>query len=96
MRIPRDLNRLLSPEGATHDPVSIPHISLVILNPARLQKLRILVNVNMVAPAPNFASRRVQILEDRCQAGVHPPAKRSQELRFALLGADYETDVQLR
>jgi hypothetical protein len=27
MKIPRDLNRLLSPEGATHDPVSIHHTS---------------------------------------------------------------------
>jgi hypothetical protein len=50
----------------------------------------------MIAHAPNFASRRVEILEDRCQVGVYPPAKRSQEQRFALLGAEYEVDVQLR
>ena len=52
-------------------------------------------NVNMIVHAPNFASRRVEILEDRCQLGVHPPAKRSQEQRFALLGAEYQVDVQL-
>jgi hypothetical protein len=31
----------------------------------------------MIAHAPNFASRRVEILEDRCQVGMHPLTGRS-------------------
>jgi hypothetical protein len=52
-------------------------------------------DVNVIAHAPNFLGRRVEILEDRCQVGMNPFAKRSQEQRFAVLGAEYEVDIQL-
>jgi hypothetical protein len=50
-------------------------------------------HVHVIAHAANRFSRRVKVVEYRCQISVHPFAEGAQEQQLALLGGENEVDV---